>query len=263
MAGDFDICLVSPSDMAGQINNLLDRVHNLEVAVAQLAGLDVNASNLSDMVKSLGTITNGAIIMPDNSLTGWTTSIPPGDFTGTVLVGGGIAIWKDGVVTFEADQTGIVAGSSNPKFSMRSDMDGTAVTIGGGWTALKWTNPVYDYDTVGCTYSTTTMTFPVTGFYNISYQIQFSFGFNAYTGVISTLFGGGFDDLPWGVQWTVASGTEHFFPSTLVNASAVVHCLSSTNYTLETTVSLSGGSGDITATINKFSAVKMAEYTYS
>ena len=113
--GSTDICLVSPSDQAGQINNILDRVHNLELAVAQLAGLDVNATNLSDMVESLGTITNGTIMMPDNSISGWTNSIPPGNFTGSIMSNGVITTWTDGVVSFEVLSTG-----------------GGGVTVGGG-----------------------------------------------------------------------------------------------------------------------------------
>ena len=113
--GSTEICNVSPSDQAGQINNILDRLTNCEIAIAKLAGLDVSATNASDMVASLGTITNGTIIMPDNSVSGWTNSIPPGDFTGSIISNGVITTWTDGVVSFEVLSTG-----------------GGGVTVGGG-----------------------------------------------------------------------------------------------------------------------------------
>lgn len=48
------ICWLSPADMAGQIDNLMDRVANLETALALLASGDVNAALLTDLANSLG-----------------------------------------------------------------------------------------------------------------------------------------------------------------------------------------------------------------
>jgi len=128
--GGLDICLVSPSDQAGQINNLLDRVHNLEVIVSQLAGLDVTASNASDMVQSLGTITNGTLVLPDNSVTGWTNSIPPGDFSGTIISNGVITTWDNGVVSFEVQPSGITTGGGGVSSYLVVQPAATALSSG-------------------------------------------------------------------------------------------------------------------------------------
>jgi len=109
-----DICTVSPSDMAGQINNIMERLLNCEIAIAKLAGLDVTASNASDMVASLGTITNGTIISPTTTLSAsiadWAGTVLPANFSGSVTSNGVTTTWNNGVVTFTVDNTGITVG---------------------------------------------------------------------------------------------------------------------------------------------------------
>ena len=123
--GGLSICNVSPSDQAGQINNILDRLTNCEIAIAKLAGLDVTATNASDMVASLGTITNGTIIMPDNSVSGWTNSIPPGDFSGTIISNGIITTWNNGVVSYEVQPSGVTVGGGGSSSFARIRITGS------------------------------------------------------------------------------------------------------------------------------------------
>jgi len=190
--GSTDICWVSPSDQAGQINNILDRVHNLEVAVAQLAGLDVNATNLSDMVASLGTITNGTILLPDNSLTGWTNSIPPGDFSGTLISNGVITTWENGVVSFEVQPSGITTGGGGVSAAhYESTTFDTGITSSSGQDPLTLDSEAYDPDNIG-SLSSNKITIAATGTYLINANIyiaassgDFTAG-HVYVGVTQT-----------------------------------------------------------------------------
>ncbi|MCI0551272.1 MAG: hypothetical protein L0287_09975 [Anaerolineae bacterium] len=72
------ICWASPSDLVGQPDNILTRLANLEIAVARLAGMNVEASQASDIVESLGTMHDFELLAGE----GW-----PGDgnFTGVAI----------------------------------------------------------------------------------------------------------------------------------------------------------------------------------
>ena len=59
--GSSGMCWISPSDMAGQVGNLMSRVANLESIVAQLLGVNVGAISLSDFTQDLGVIMSGVI----------------------------------------------------------------------------------------------------------------------------------------------------------------------------------------------------------
>lgn len=72
------ICAVSPSDQAGQIDNILSRLDALENAISQLATTNVTASQLSDISQQIGWV-YGVTYM---GVEGWTqtaagTLIPP------------------------------------------------------------------------------------------------------------------------------------------------------------------------------------------
>ena len=209
VSGTLSICNVSPSDQAGQINNLMDRVLNLEIAVAKLAGLDVTATNASDLVESLGTITNGVIIMPDNSVTGWTNSIPPGDFTGTIISNGVITTWNNGVVSFQVDSTGISTGGGSPKRIVRTEMDTTSIS-NGGRNDLSFANPTITDDTIGASWGATSFTVPTSGQYFVSDSVWFLGVSSIQSGSLDSSFytdsGNGY--LTWAHAWALGAGSS-------------------------------------------------------
>lgn len=75
-------CSVSPSDMQGQIDNILSRLAGLEEAVAGLAASDVNAIQLSDISPSVGWVYDVTYMgMPGWTQTAAGTLIPPTGFS--------------------------------------------------------------------------------------------------------------------------------------------------------------------------------------
>jgi hypothetical protein len=79
---DSGVCSISPSDMAGQIDNILTRLENLEEVIAQLSTSNVNAIQLSDISESVGWVYDVEYM----GIPGWTqtaagTLIPPLGFT--------------------------------------------------------------------------------------------------------------------------------------------------------------------------------------
>jgi len=79
---DGGMCSISPSDMMGQIDNILTRLERLEETVAQLASADINAIQLSDLSQSAGWIYDVNYL----GQPGWTqtpagTLIPPIGFS--------------------------------------------------------------------------------------------------------------------------------------------------------------------------------------
>jgi hypothetical protein len=79
---DNGVCSISPSDMMGQIDNILTRLERLEETVAQLAAADIGAIQLSDISASAGWIYDVTYM----GTAGWTqtpagTLIPPLGFT--------------------------------------------------------------------------------------------------------------------------------------------------------------------------------------
>lgn len=83
ISGGTPVCNVSPSDIAANVNNLLERVQKLENTVAQILSGNVEATQLSDLSSDLGWIFNVTYLGED----GWTqtpsgTLIPPTGWTG-------------------------------------------------------------------------------------------------------------------------------------------------------------------------------------
>ena len=73
-----DICAVSPSDMVGQVDNLLSRIEALEQAVAELQSQNVSAIQLSDLSQSGGWLYDVTYLgMPGWTQTAAGTLIPP------------------------------------------------------------------------------------------------------------------------------------------------------------------------------------------
>lgn len=76
------ICAVSPSDMAGNIDNILSRLEALEQEVAELKAQNTSAIQLSDISNNVGWVYNVTYM----GVEGWTqtqagTLIPPAGFT--------------------------------------------------------------------------------------------------------------------------------------------------------------------------------------
>lgn len=109
------ICWVSPADMAGQINNLLTRVAQLESVLNQLLGVDITAIDAADIAPGLGTIIGGVWVSSGDtavlsaSMAEWAGTTLPGDFTGTVISGNVMMTWTNGVVVFSQIGGGIAS----------------------------------------------------------------------------------------------------------------------------------------------------------
>jgi hypothetical protein len=76
------ICQPSPSDLAGSIYNLLDRIKFLEDKVTMMLGANINANSLSDISQQIGWVTG----LTYAGVGGWTqtpagTLIPPSGFS--------------------------------------------------------------------------------------------------------------------------------------------------------------------------------------
>ena len=100
--GSLPVCNVTPSDMAGQVDNLISRIESLEQSVSELSAANVSANQLSDLSQDAGWIT-GVTFMGTE---GWTqtpfgTLIPPAGWTGlSSIIDGqtGLSIYSGGSV---------------------------------------------------------------------------------------------------------------------------------------------------------------------
>jgi len=82
MLPDTGICSISPSDMMGQLDNMLSRIEDLEKTIAELKASNTEAIQLSDLSQSAGWIYDVTYM----GTAGWTqtpagTLIPPVGFT--------------------------------------------------------------------------------------------------------------------------------------------------------------------------------------
>lgn len=163
------ICSITPSDLAGQVDNLLTRLAALEQTVARLSGGNVEAGQLSNISGQAGWIygldylgTPGWIQTP----TGNTLIPPPGvSFSnlGLTLSDGtpwsAIAVTKDDMGVFHypfgVKPDGTLFGDSVDEWN-------AAAEITGGTSGLDYANVVYEInngvsqDTNGITVTTTT-----------------------------------------------------------------------------------------------------------
>jgi hypothetical protein len=178
-----NLCPPSPSDLAGQINNLITRIENLEKAVAELQGQDVTATQLSDLSQQVGWVYDVTYL----GVPGWTqtasgTLIPPPGLAlstlGIVLPGLGgnpstlVSTDSDGNPTFSVNNNG-VAGGGNKRYAGQN-FDASTMTLNSGYTKVIYDNPIGVSDTIGITFATDTFTVPRTGYYFISCSVYAS-----------------------------------------------------------------------------------------
>jgi len=87
-----NLCSISPSDLAGNVDNLVSRVLNLEKLVAQLLGADVSANQMSDITQNLGWVTGITYLGTEGwTQTGTGTLIPPAGWSGLASVIDGLS----------------------------------------------------------------------------------------------------------------------------------------------------------------------------
>lgn len=116
-----NICAISPSDMAGNIDNILTRLETVENILSQILGYDITANRLSDITDVLGWINNVTYM----GTTGWTltpagTLIPPPGWTflgsGLTLSDGNtysaVLMDSDGVLQYGFTTEGQVTGNA-------------------------------------------------------------------------------------------------------------------------------------------------------
>lgn len=95
------ICWISPSDLAGQVFNLMSRIAQLESDVALLKAANVTANQTSDLSGDLGNVTAGGIVLPSGNL-----PAADGQFSGLVQNGTTFQGYQNGVPIFTFDTTG-------------------------------------------------------------------------------------------------------------------------------------------------------------
>jgi hypothetical protein len=177
------VCSISPSDMAGQIDNLLERIEALEQAVAELTAANITATQLSDISENGGWIYNVTYM----GIEGWIqtpngTLIPPsgvslstlGLLTSTGQQFPIVSMDSDGVLQFGLADDGTVSGGAvGSKDFIEFDTDGTS-------TSGNLTSPLNSVlDSNGnlswITYnlgSSPQIKFNTSGIYSVSYQAQ-------------------------------------------------------------------------------------------
>lgn len=145
--GGSAICEVSPSDLAGQVDNLVSRVEALEDLVGLLTGANVNAGELSELSQQVGWV-GGVTYM---GVEGWIqteygTLIPPPGFS---LLGNGVTL-SDGN-TYQAvvmDENGVLQFGFG-----QTDPDGVFTAVAGtmassiNYAVLYSNNPIRDFTT--------------------------------------------------------------------------------------------------------------------
>lgn len=92
------ICSVSPSDLAGQVDNLLSRIDDLEQTVAELLSQNVSANQLSDLSRQAGWLTGVTYL----GVEGWTQTA-----AGTLIPPVGLALSSVGILPGGAQTSGI------------------------------------------------------------------------------------------------------------------------------------------------------------
>lgn len=115
------ICSITPSDQAGQIDNILSRLEALEKAIAELQAQNIGATQLSDIAQDAGWLYNVTYM----GTPGWTqtssgTLIPPAGVSlsslGLLMSDGNpyqiVSMDSDGVLQFGFTPQGGTSGSS-------------------------------------------------------------------------------------------------------------------------------------------------------
>lgn len=164
-----NICSISPSDMAGSIDNIMERLETLENIVSQMLGYDITANQISDITDVLGWINNVTYM----GTTGWTltpagTLIPPPGWTflgsGLTLSDGNtysaVLVDSDGVLQYGFTTEGQVTGNSSVAYAYGMFSAGSAH----GGTTLAEPDQVYFKGVTrgAAAFSTATSSSPIT-----------------------------------------------------------------------------------------------------
>lgn len=122
--GGLNDCWVSPSDQAGQIDNILDRLKKVEDLVALLTGANLSVGQLSELSEQVGWVTVDYLGQPGWIQTEYGTLIPPPGFS---ILGSGFTLSDGNVYTAVVmDENGVLQygfGGTDP--------DGNFVPVSG------------------------------------------------------------------------------------------------------------------------------------
>lgn len=152
-------CPVSPSDMAGQIDNLLSRIEQLEQDMAEVKAQNTLAIQLSDFANAAGWIEDVTYL----GISGWTqtpagTLIPPADGSFSV---------SEILANAQASQMNATGSGAGGVFSWAQF---TILASGGAITAI---NEIYDPSNL-ITVSSPTLTITLSGLYLFVYHDSIS-----------------------------------------------------------------------------------------
>lgn len=104
--GGLNDCWVSPSDQAGQIDNILDRLKKVEDLVALLTGANLSVGQLSELSEQVGWVTVDYLGQPGWIQTEYGTLIPPPGFS---ILGSGFTLSDGNVYTAVVmDENGVL-----------------------------------------------------------------------------------------------------------------------------------------------------------
>lgn len=115
------ICWISPSDLAGQVYNLMSRLAQAEADIERLKSANVSAQQLSDIAEAIGLLVGGTIVMPGdptNTMSEWAGTVMPTGFSGSVVSGNVTTTWTNGVVSFQVNNQGVVTGGDLKKYAI-------------------------------------------------------------------------------------------------------------------------------------------------
>jgi len=249
------VCVTSPSDQAGQIDNILTRLEELEKTVAQLASQNISANQLSDISQSVGWVydvtymgTEGWIQTAAGSL------IPPPGVTWSSL---GILPDSSQLYSSGTGVSGIGGGST---FAVYNDMDIDTISSG-GYLTLPFSNPGFDNDTIGLTLSSTYFQVPTTGYYFIALEMYTYETFNPTSLLFSLEIyctgypGGGDNHLLHDSSYT-ADGTNNYSTTQTTHLSGILYATAGANCYALLYSTFSGGS-QVNCRIKSFAVISL------
>ena len=228
-----NLCPPSPSDLAGQINNLITRIENLEKAVAELQGQDVTATQLSDLSQQVGWVYDVTYL----GVPGWTqtaagTLIPPAGLAlstlGIVLPGLGgnpstlVSTDSDGNPTFSINNSGTTGGGGGSINAGLLEKGGTTSLPDVTWTDLKVPGSA-SLNAIGISLGLTDFSVGTSGWYFVSYIIVYSSAADSINGFVDTVFLTDTDSgqLYWQTDW--GRGTNTNYQPTEISVSGIIY----------------------------------------
>ena len=252
-----NLCPPSPSDLAGQINNLITRIENLEKAVAELQGQDVTATQLSDLSQQVGWVYDVTYL----GVPGWTqtaagTLIPPAGLAlstlGIVLPGLGgnpstlVSTDSDGNPTFSINNSGTTGGGGGAINSGLLTSGSNTQTPNTSWTPLTYSGINVDLNHVGFSIGSTTFTVSTSGWYHVSYNIEWSLPYNSWEGTLEARFTNDTDDgeIYWSFTYDVGIDFTTWIETTEIFASGIMFITAGANNELDIRQNMAGGTGD-------------------